>query len=161
MHQPIRDNLERYLGGAASDIPAEFHQHLGECGDCASEIRLLETQSQLLRSLRSPKDAEPRAGFYARVIERIESQPASIWSVFLDRKFGLRLAVASAMLVALLGAYLVSTEPSGPELASGPAVVLTETPQLAEAEAPTQQQDGLRQQRQRDAVLVDLASYHQ
>ncbi len=97
-------------------------------------------------------------------MERIEAQPASIWSVFLDRKFGFRLAVASAVLVALLGTYLVTSEPSGPEFASSPAVVLTDPPRTTEASGQTPaslQQDGPRQQQQRDAVLVDLASYHQ
>ena len=150
MHQEIRHNLEEFLKGSGSGLPAEFHAHLGECAECSGELRSLEIQSQLLRSLRSPKDIEPRAGFYARVLERIEAQPASIWSVFLDRKFGLRLAVASAALVALLGTYLVTSEPSGPEFASSPAVVLTDTPL---ASSPSVQQ--------RDAVLVDLASYHQ
>ena len=119
-----------------------------------------------MRSLRSPQDVEPRAGFYARVMERIEAQPASIWSVFLDRKFGFRLAVASAALVALLGTYLVTSEPSGPEFASSPAVVLTDTPRATEASLQIAGrvqtiEDGPRQQQQRDAVLVDLASYHQ
>ncbi len=168
---------------------------MGECGECSAELRSLEKQSRLLRSLRSPTDVEPHAGFYARVMERIEAQPASIWSVFLDRKFGLRLAVASAALIALLGTYLVTSEPSGPEFASSPAVVLTDPQQATEASnrpelnqleanppavnqpaavsQPVNQpasvdqpgavnrEDGLRQQRQRDAVLVDLASYHQ
>jgi hypothetical protein len=144
MHQSIRESLEEYLKNA--DVPAEFQTHLGECAECAGEVRSLEEQSQLLRSLRSAPDIEPRVGFYARVLERIESQPASIWSVFLDRKFGLRLAVASAALIALLGTYLVTSEPSGPESASAPVVFSTDIPQ---------------QQQQRDAVLVDLASYHQ
>jgi hypothetical protein len=146
MHQHIRESLENYLKGSISDVPAGFHQHLGECGKCAVELKSLEEQSQLLRTLGSGRDIEPRAGFYARVIERIEAQPASIWSAFLDRKFGLRLAVASAALAALLGTYLVTSEPSGPEAAANPVVVSTDIPQ---------------QQQQRDAVLVDLASYHQ
>jgi predicted anti-sigma-YlaC factor YlaD len=163
MHQEIRHNLEDFLRGEdhrnGSRLPAEFQAHLGECAECARELRSLQSQSQLLRSLATQRDVEPRAGFYARVIERIESQPASIWSVFLDRKFGFRLAVASAALVALLGTYLVTSEPSGPEFASSPAVVLTDTPRASEANV--QQEDGRRQQQQRDAVLVDLASYHQ
>jgi hypothetical protein len=182
MHQEIRHNLEDYLKGSGSGLPTEFQTHLGECGECTNELQSLEAQSQLLRSLRSPGDIEPRAGFYARVLERIEAQPPSIWSVFLDRKFGLRLAVASAALVALLGTYLVTSEPSGPELASSPSVVLTDTPRATQAsvrpnagvqetanfepaassqEVASSQADGLQQQQQRDAVLVDLASYHQ
>jgi hypothetical protein len=187
MHQELRHNLEDllksddllnskdllnsedYLGSSGSKLSAEFQAHLGECAECSSELQALKAQSQLLRTLRNPGDVEPRAGFYARVIERIEAQPASIWSVFLDRKFGLRLAVASAALVALLGTYLVTSEPSGPEFASLPSVVLTDTPRAAEASnltpasnrLETDQEDGLQQRRQRDAVLVDLASYHQ
>ncbi len=156
MHQEIRQNLEDYLRGA--ELPAEIRSHLGECAECASDLQALQSQSELLRSLRSPTDLEPRAGFYARVMERIEAQPASIWSVFLERKFGFRLALASAALVTLLGAYLVTSEPSGPEFSSTPAVVLTDTPQTAQASID---QDGPRQQQQRDAVLVDLASYRQ
>jgi anti-sigma factor RsiW len=164
MHQEISRHLEEYLKGeeslraSARELPAEFSSHLGECQECAQEVRALQAQSQLLRSLRASRDMEPRAGFYARVIERIEAQPPSIWSVFLDRRFGLRLAVASAALVALLGAYLVTSEPSGPELAAAPAIVLTDTPRATAANLQTETGT---QEQQRDAVLVDLASYHQ
>jgi hypothetical protein len=162
MHQEIRHGLEDYLKGSISEIPPEFFAHLGECAECAGELGLVELQSRLLQSLRSPREIEPRAGFYARVMERIEAQPASIWSAFLDRRFGLRLAVTSAALMALLGTYLVVTEPSGPEGGSSPTVVLTggdltRAPEGTEAGVP--QEDSLHQQ-QRDAVLVDLASYH-
>lgn len=158
MHQPIRDNLEEYLRGSARGLPQEFHAHLAVCQGCASELRLLEQQSKLLRTLQSQQELEPRAGFYARVLERIEAQQqSSIWSVFLDRKFGLRLAVASAALALLLGGYLVSTEP-GTALALQPAVVLTDTPAALPNDTGLQA-DNLQQQR--DAVLVDLASYHQ
>jgi hypothetical protein len=169
MHREIRQNLEDFLRGddhkIASGLPVELQRHLGECRECTDELGSIEAQSQLLRSLGSDRNVEPRAGFYARVMERIEAQPASIWSVFLDRKFGFRLAVASAALIALLGTYLVTSEPSGPELASSPAVVLTDAPGLTRAntsqETSIQQEDSPRQQQQRDAVLVDLASYHQ
>jgi hypothetical protein len=158
MHHQIKQSLEEYLRDGESQetgLPTEFGQHLGECAGCAGELESLEAQSRLLRSLRSPQDIEPRPGFYARVMERIEAQPASIWSVFLERKFGFRLAVASAALVALLGTYLVTTEPNSPEI-FGPSVVSTDLPHSAQAgteEGPSQQQ--------RDAVLVDLASYHE
>jgi hypothetical protein len=150
MHQLIRKNLEEYLKHSVSEIPAEFHRHLGECRDCASELRGLEAQSHLLRSLRGSQDAEPRAGFYARVMGRIEAQqPFSIWSVFLDRKFGFRLAVASGMLAALLGTYLVTSEPGGSEAGVAPSVAMSGIP------------GDTGEQQQRDAVLVDLASYRQ
>jgi hypothetical protein len=150
MHRQMRHSLEDFLRVdddlKGSDLSTEFQAHLGECGECAKELRALQAQAQLLRSLKDVGNVEPRAGFYARVMERIEARPASMWSVFLDRKFGLRLAIGSAALAALLGTYLVTSEPSGPEAASAPLVVSTDIP---------------RQQQQRDAVLVDLASYHQ
>jgi hypothetical protein len=84
-------------------------------------------------------------------MERIEAQrPISIWSAFLDRKFGFRLAVASGMLAALLGGYLVTSEPAEPESGGVAATV---------AMAPASSDTGAQQQR--DAVLVDLASYRQ
>ena len=162
MHQEIRHNLEDYLKSdeflKGSRLPGEIEAHLGECAECSRELQSLEAQSQLLRSLRGPTDIEPRAGFYARVMERIEAQPAPIWSVFLDRKFGFRLAVVSAAVAGLLGTYLVTSEPSGPEWSSSPKVVLTDTPQAAEA---SHRGEESAQQQQRDAVLVNLATYHQ
>jgi len=100
MHQPIKSNLEEYLNGCKEKIPPAFDAHLRACEACASELRLLEAHSALLRSLRRDQEVEPRAGFYARVTDRIEEQSrASVWSVFLQPRFGRRLAVASAALV--------------------------------------------------------------
>src|ERR1700722_1972131 len=128
MHQAISKKLEEYLKGSVGQIPMEFHRHLGECEECAEELRELEAQSQLLRSVRSTS-AEPRAGFYARVMERIEAQqPFSIWSVFLDRKFGLRLAVASGLLGGLRGVYLVTPDPSGQEAGVTATVAISNGP---------------------------------
>src|SRR5579864_2186175 len=126
MHQTIRDNLEEYLKGSARRVPQEFQAHLQACEDCASELRLVETQAKMLRSLQADGDAEPRAGFYARVMDRIEQEGrSSIWSVLLRPTFGRRLAMASAVLVVLLGTYLVTTESSEPMVASSPDVVWT------------------------------------
>src|SRR5579864_647945 len=160
MHQPIRDNLEEYLKGSTRQVPQAFHAHLVACEECASELRLLETQANMLRSLRFSGDVEPRAGFYARVMERIEEQGrASVWSVFLQPSFGRRLAIASATLVVLLATYLVTTEPGDQNLASAPTVAtdIVSTP-APEASALN---DSLQQRRQRNEVLVDLASYHE
>ena len=154
MHQPIRDNLEEYLTGSARKVPQEFEAHLAQCESCASELRLLQTQAQMLRALQSDESVEPRAGFYARVRERIEQQgPFSIWSVFLQPSFGRRLAVASAALVILLGTYLVTTEPGDHSAALAPSAIETAAPVSS---ADLQQN----QQQQRDAVLVNLATYH-
>jgi anti-sigma factor RsiW len=141
-------------------MPQEFQAHLEACEACAAELRLLESQSKILQSLRCDSDIEPRAGFYARVMERIEARgPASIWTLLLEPSFGRRLALASATLVVLLGTYLVTTESgyssSDNSIASTPAVY------DATAARVDVVSDTLQQQRQRDAVLVNLASYHE
>lgn len=157
MHQPIRESLEDFLrAGHDRQLPVEFQAHLGECTECAGELKLLQEQSQLLRAL-GAAEVEPRAGFYARVIERIQAQPASMWSVFLERKFGFRLALASAALVALLATYLVTSEASGPEFIVQPGIAAADS---GSAPAATLASEPGSQQQERNAVLVDLASYH-
>lgn len=90
-------------------------------------------------------------------MERIEAQqPFTIWSVFLERKFGFRLAVASGMLAAVLGIYLVTSEFRDPEVALAPTVATGSLTSSASADLSPVQQE-----RQRDAVLVNLASYRQ
>jgi predicted anti-sigma-YlaC factor YlaD len=153
MHQPIRDSLEEYLKGSDPQVPQAFHAHLAACEECASELRLLETQANMLRSLRSDSGLGPNPGFYGRVMERVEDQGrASIWSVFLQPGFGRRLAIASATLVVLLGTYLITTEPGDQSVAV--------TPVVTTAQEAGSVQDSVQQQR-RDAVLVDLASFHE
>jgi hypothetical protein len=160
MHQPIRDNLEEYLKGSTRQVPQAFHAHLVACEECASELRLLETQANMLRSLRAVTDVGPQPGFYARLMERIEEQGrSSVWSVFLQPIFGRRLAIASATLVVLLGTYLVTTELGDRDVAAAPAVA-TDTVSVSAA-GVGDRPDSLQQQRQRDAVLVDLASFHE
>ena len=81
MHQPIKDNLEDYLRGVGGKftrpVPPEMKAHLDSCGECAEKLTQLERQSVALRSLRAPDDVEPRAGFYARVMQRIEDARAT------------------------------------------------------------------------------------
>jgi len=157
MHQPIRDNLEEYLKGSTRQVPQEFHAHLKTCEDCARELQQYEAHSAMLQSLRPDIELDPRAGFYARVIDRIEQEGrSSIWSVLLQPNFGRRLAVASAVMVMLLGTYFVTSERSEPNIAQTD-VVFTGAP----AAAGDLTQDSLQQQRQRDAVLVNLAAYHE
>ena len=61
----------------------------------------------LLAELKAPDEVSPHAGFYARVMDRIESQRSkSIWSIFIEPLFGRRLVVASGLLMLILGAAL-------------------------------------------------------
>src|SRR5580658_2208742 len=156
MHQPIRDNLEEYLKGSTRKIPQEFHAHLETCEDCADELRQFQGQAEMLRLLQPDGDLDPRAGFYARVMDRVEQEGrSSIWSALLQPNFGRRLAMASAVLVVLMGTYFVTSEWSEPMVASSD-VIFTGAP-LATPAAD----QGLQQQKQRDAVLVNLAAYHE
>ena len=164
MHQPIRDNLEGYLNGSNDgETPQDFAAHLASCSACAEELHIMQQQTQMLRVLRAGGDLEPRAGFYARVMDRIEKQGSdSFWSIFLEPAFGRRLAIASAALVLLLGTYLVSTEPGDHGLTPSSVAVMQQpdAPDVVPSDDVTLPgPDSLQQQR--DAVLVNLASYQE
>jgi hypothetical protein len=144
MHQPVKDNLEDYLNRRGErEMPGEMAAHLQACLSCAREFEQIEKQSSMLRSsLRT--ECEPRPGFYARVMDRIDRQADnSIWAVLLRPAFGRRIAIVSGALVMLLGSYLITSERSAP----------------AAAQQEVSQESTLPQQR--DAVLVNLASYHE
>jgi hypothetical protein len=156
MHRLIRDHLEEVLAESPSQGGSDARQareHLKECAECAAELAAMREQAALLRELRSPEESEVQAGFYARVMERIEAQgAASIWNLFFESPFGRRIAVASMALALLLGVYLVTSEQSGGQqvqLIAGedqPGLVLTG----AAAGTPD-----------RDAVLVNLVTYRE
>ena len=122
MHRLVRENLEEILTGTNADHPAS--RHVAQCEECREDIAAMGEHAALLQSWRAPaakddlNELEPRGGFYARVMERIEKQgPASIWDMFFESMFGRRLAVASLALAVLLGMYLVSSESREPEIA--------------------------------------------
>jgi anti-sigma factor RsiW len=154
MHKPIQDHLEDYLSDPHDrNIPPEFRAHLSRCEACATEVGTLQNQARSLRTLRIEEDVEPLVGFYARVMNRVDQgKPESFWTVFLEPAFGRRLAFACAALVLLMGTYLVSTEPGSDPLGSGPVVVI---------QPPSSGGSLVQPQEQRDAVLVNLASYHE
>jgi len=170
MHREIRDQIEDVL---AEDVrAASQREHLSHCEECRSEVRGMREQTALIRELRAPEGfaAEPRAGFYARVMERIEADgPISIWNLFIESAFGRRIAVASMALALLVGVYLVTSERSAedPMLAvqqplagqmeqqlivageDGPARVITQVGQSSAGQSSE------------DAVLADLVSYQE
>lgn len=154
MHRVIRDHLEEVLAEAPGNGPAK--QHLNDCEECREEVSRMRQQARLLRTLCPPSDVEPRAGFYARVMERIETQgPGSIWSVFSDSPFGRRIAVASMALALAIGAYMFSTEQ--PQPASQPIEFVSST--LAGEDQPGL--DLTQRAPDRAAVLVDLVTYQE
>ncbi len=109
MHHMMRDQLEKALSGTADEASA---RHLAECPECATEFQAFLEQARAIRVLRAAEEIEPRAGFYARVMEKIEAQGASIWDLFFESALGRRIAVASLALAVLLSVALVSAEKS-------------------------------------------------
>ena len=85
MHRLIQDHLEEVLwetdGVRVENSPAAMH--LSQCHECREEVAAMRRQASTLRALRVTRDSlAPRAGFYARVMERIEAQrPIDIWQL--------------------------------------------------------------------------------
>lgn len=116
MHPPIENEMELYLEGKPTS--AAFSDHLLECAECKSELSLFSEASVLVRSLRTAAGVavDPAPGFYARVVNRIESQiKPSFWSVFLQ-PFGRRVVYASLALFVVLCGLLFTGESPKPEV---------------------------------------------
>jgi predicted anti-sigma-YlaC factor YlaD len=158
MHRLVRDHIEDVVAGVESASVAE---HVKACEECRSDVIVMRAHSAALRELKAPDDAEPRPGFYARVMERIEAQgPASIWNLFIESAFGRRIAMASLALALLLGMYVISSERAAdqPIVAgqqSQPEVVLGED---APGRVITQMSGN---QSSNDDVLVNLVTYQE
>jgi len=152
MHGPIRENLEMLLNSNESDVGAA--KHLAGCADCRDELSLMKEQSALLTSLRVPQGLEPSAGFYARVMQRIDEQgTASIWSVFTNGPFGKWLVYASLAVALLLGTWIVGAEQQDGHMGASEPVIAKD----ANGDMPVTGD----QAHQRDVVLVNLAAYSQ
>jgi predicted anti-sigma-YlaC factor YlaD len=155
MHEPLTGRIEEYLQGSVS-MP-DVDDHLKRCDSCRNEIAEMKQHAVLLRSLRPDAEADPSAGFYARVLNRIDTQSRqSVWSVFSDSLFAKRLAYASMTFVALVGTYLVSTTQSEqqPFSVSTPEAIIANDDNMHPAVGDNAQQN-------RETVLVSLASYQQ
>ena len=130
--------------------------------------------TELLHGLRCPDDIEPRPGFYAKVMDRIESQQkSSIWSVFLEPVFSKRLAFASMALIMLLGVAFFNAAPGEDETLAmrdgGSPVVWSGNEDQAAPVLGGGRVDALHAspvammgaEQGRDVVLVDLVSYQE
>ena len=111
MHGSVRGELENLLAAKPSAGASGIVNHMAACGDCASEFDSMRRHSQMLKTLQANSCAEPAAGFYSRVMQRIEaSARRSIWWVFVYSPIGKRLAYASLALSLALGSYVVAAE---------------------------------------------------
>ena len=152
MHQPVLNDLESYLQGLPNK---EFESHIAGCPACREQVALMEEQSNLLRTLSAGEAPDLRPGFYGRVIARIDSQAQpGFWSLLLDPFFGRRLVFGSLSLVILMSVYLVATEPATNTVASSSPEMILSQPVLE-----NRQPIGANPQRDRDTVLVNLATY--
>jgi anti-sigma factor RsiW len=155
MHGLIREHLEEALQGApGGQTSDEVARHLSGCEACRDEVSGMREQNRVLRSLRPEDPPEAAPGFYARVLERIEAQRgSSMWSAFLDPIFDRRVVATSLALSVLLGGFLAFSE-------------ARVAPPPASAEAIMEMQDrspglGQNRQRDRDTMLVALATYRE
>jgi anti-sigma factor RsiW len=150
MHESVRASLEDYLRGREKALGVE--EHLRACESCRNEVEAMRAQSLLFRTLKAPVEPEPGAGFYARVMNRIETQTRpSVWNVFAESLFAKRLGYASAMFLLLLGSVLVSSSPDDTYAVTGPEAILAGR----ELPEPVTMDPG----RDRDVVLVNLATW--
>ena len=152
MHGSIRDQLENLLAAGERETGrTEVGAHLASCPECSSELKAMQEQSKLLRSWRAEEELEPLGGFYARVLQRIENTAkASIWAGFLRSPFRTRFAYVSLSLALALGMYVFVEERA--DLDPHAQAVVVQQSNSAESVFGDQSQ-------QRDAVLVNLASY--
>lgn len=169
MHPVMRDRLEKALAGTPDQA---VQRHLAECPECSAEFEFMKEHAQAVRLLRAPAELEPRAGFYARVMERIEAEGASIWDLFFESAFGRRIAIASLALALLVGVYLISAERSedavvatsdqAVEVLPGPALDLSLQVQPPSS-IPQVQSVGLGDiaTPDQDSVLVNLVTYRE
>ena len=152
MHEPIIGNIEEYLSGVR--IP-QVEDHLQQCEECRNELALMMEHSSLLRSLQTNESVELAGGFYARVMNRIETQAKpSVWTLFGESLFARRLAYASMAFVLVLSAAFLA-DPPGEVLApaGSPEGIIAYEPQ------PSEPALGNDQQKDREAILVQLATY--
>ena len=116
MHAVMMENLEDYLAGTLE--PAQLREvdaHLSGCGMCREEIRGMQELTGLWGALRTDEtqawDVAP--GFAVKVMEQIgrrEPVPAFASFFALSTAFGRRLVLASLLLLAVVGGYLVTHE---------------------------------------------------
>jgi len=110
MQKRMVNDLEQYLAGKLSgEALARFEAALERDAESALEVGGFREHNEMLRTLRAPAEMDPAPGFYARVMDCIESQAAaSLWSVFFEPLFARKLAFATLALLVVLGSATFS-----------------------------------------------------
>jgi hypothetical protein len=150
MHESVKGSLEEYLRGA--HLP-ETQEHLRGCDSCRGEVEAMRVQSRLFESLKAPVGLESDPAFYARLMNRIETQARpSVWSLFGESLFAKRLVYASAMFLVLLGSYLASAPAMDQGLVAG-------TPEFILAGQHAPEPVSMDLQKDREVILANLATW--
>jgi hypothetical protein len=111
--------------------------------------------ARMLRLLSAAEEVEPLPGFYARLLGTIETQRnAGTWAMFAEPGFARRLTYAALTAVVILGSYFIYSEQQTQLQAASPASFLAADPIGGT-------QVGMDPQRDREMVLVSLASYQE
>jgi len=159
MHEPVRSQLEDILQGRLKPGQKDaVALHLRECAACTAELGQMSLQADVLRSFKAVEVPEMSAGFYARVLQRVEAQGRpSFWSLFLDPVFGRRLVYATGSMFLLMASFLLATTGDEPELAQTPVEMMAHPGHKHPVAVRTGFGEDV--QRDRDHFLATMASF--
>jgi hypothetical protein len=158
MHEPVQTHLEALLQGRMRpEHRSMVDQHLAACADCAAEVATMRTYSKVVKTLRVAEVPELSAGFYARVLDRVEAQGRpSFWNLLLDPVFGQRLMYATGAAFLLMASFLLATSGNQPQLAQTPVQMIAEPSNMPQ---PVPVSFGDDMQRDRERFLATMASF--
>jgi hypothetical protein len=156
MHGLINERFEDYLEGTLKGEELDqYEAHLLSCESCRTEVEMMQEQRMLLHMLRLEEPVEPPPGFYARVVDRIETQRRpSFWTAFLQPAFARQLVFSSLLIVLLVGGYMAM----GPEETQ---IAERGTPTAVAFMEPDPETQALGKDRRTDrgVTLVNLATF--
>jgi hypothetical protein len=170
MDRQIKADLEEYLRGTMASGPREdFERRLDASGgETRKTVELFLSHSAMIREAYrvSDDDLAPPAGFYGRVMARVQQQrSASIWFAFLEPAFSRRLAFASLALLLLLSVTMITTAPEQGQVAAVEAEPSYHAPSYHAMDAFARQDDdpawGVNRERDRNTILVNLTTYQE
>jgi predicted anti-sigma-YlaC factor YlaD len=135
----------------------EIENHLASCEECRRTLERMRRQSALFQTLQPAAEIDPAPGFYARVLDRIESQRIpSVWDLLIEPVFARRLAYVSLTLLAILGVFMFTADGVGDP---SELVFSSHSPEVILAEEPVVPVLGDDVDHDRSVVLVNLATY--
>jgi hypothetical protein len=173
--KPLEDGLERILEHKRlPDSGTDLGRFLIQHPHTRQQVTdMLEISGLIQKHFRvSEAEAEeiaPAAGFYARVMARLEAEAAqqTFWSFFVDPFFTRRLVLATGALAVLMGAIVLLEPAPEPDahFAQAPAIQIADEPMYGavlvsnESELPVEESTDV--EADRGAALMQLTTYNQ